>query len=68
MLTDFGCASQRPEDHIPRPRNAFILFRKHVVDAKLIPPEVEIRHQNISVVVSKMWAEVRDGAASAEVI
>jgi hypothetical protein len=29
------------------------------VDAKLIPPEVEIRHQNISVVVSKMWAEVR---------
>ena len=49
---------QRPEDHIPRPRNAFILFRKHVVDAKLIPPEVEIRHQNISVVVSKMWAEV----------
>jgi hypothetical protein len=60
-------ASQRPEDHIPRPRNAFILFRKHVVDAKLIPPEVEIRHQNISVVVSKMWAEVSEGAAKTEV-
>lgn len=29
-----------------------------MVDTKLIPPEVEIRHQNISVVVSKMWAEV----------
>lgn len=50
---------QRPQNHIPRPRNAFILFRKHVVDSKLIPPEVEIRHQNISVVVAKMWAEVR---------
>jgi hypothetical protein len=54
---------KRPEDHIPRPRNAFILFRKHVVDAKLIPPEVEIRHQNISVVVSKMWAEVSSMSA-----
>lgn len=30
-------ARKQTADHIPRPRNAFILFRKHVVDAKLIP-------------------------------
>jgi HMG box factor len=50
-------SSQLNADHIPRPRNAFILFRKHVVDAKLIPPSVEIRHQNVSVIVAKMWAD-----------
>ena len=50
-------ARKQKPNHIPRPRNAFILFRKHVVDAKLIPPSVEIRHQNVSVIVAKMWAE-----------
>ncbi|EIW68407.1 hypothetical protein TREMEDRAFT_63576 [Tremella mesenterica DSM 1558] len=43
--------------HIPRPRNAFILFRKHVVDSKLIPASVEMRHQNVSIITAKMWAE-----------
>ena len=50
-------ARKQKPNHIPRPRNAFILFRKHVVDAKLIPASVEIRHQNVSVIVAKMWAE-----------
>jgi len=50
-------AQQHPE-HIPRPRNAFILFRKHVVDSKLIPTSVEIRHQNVSIITAKMWSEV----------
>lgn len=48
---------QHPE-HIPRPRNAFILYRKHVVDSKLIPPSVEMRHQNVSIITAKMWSEV----------
>jgi len=48
---------QHPE-HIPRPRNAFILFRKHVVDSKLIPASVEMRHQNVSIITAKMWSEV----------
>lgn len=48
---------QHPE-HIPRPRNAFILYRKYVVDSKLIPPSVEMRHQNVSIITAKMWSEV----------
>lgn len=44
--------SQQPPGHIKRARNAFILFRKHVTDSGLIPPSVEQKHQNISVVVS----------------
>ena len=49
---------QQQPDHIPRPRNAFILFRKHVVDSKLIPPSVEMRHQNVSIITAKMWSVV----------
>ncbi|WVQ72004.1 hypothetical protein IAR50_001548 [Cryptococcus sp. DSM 104548] len=50
-------ARKQNADHIPRPRNAFILFRKHVVDAKLIPTSVEMRHQNVSIITAKMWSE-----------
>jgi hypothetical protein len=49
---------QTDPEHIPRPRNAFILFRKQVVDSKLIPTSVEMRHQNVSIITAKMWAEV----------
>ncbi|OCF40707.1 hypothetical protein I317_05479 [Kwoniella heveanensis CBS 569] len=50
-------ARKQNADHIPRPRNAFILFRKHVVDSKLIPASVEMRHQNVSIITAKMWSE-----------
>lgn len=29
-----------------------------MVDSKLIPTSVEIRHQNVSIITAKMWAEV----------
>lgn len=43
---------KRPPGHIPRPRNAFILFRSHYVAAQLIPGKVEVRidlrvHRNL---------------------
>ncbi|KAK4685918.1 hypothetical protein P7C73_g4215, partial [Tremellales sp. Uapishka_1] len=50
-------ARKQNPDHVPRPRNAFILFRKYVVDAKLIPASVEVRHQNVSIITAKMWSE-----------
>ncbi|WVQ95193.1 hypothetical protein IAU59_002287 [Kwoniella sp. CBS 9459] len=50
-------ARKQNADHIPRPRNAFILFRKHVVDSKLIPASVEMRHQNVSIITARMWSE-----------
>lgn len=28
------------------------------MDAKLIPPSVEMRHQNVSIITAKMWSEV----------
>ncbi|KAG9090215.1 hypothetical protein FS749_000740 [Ceratobasidium sp. UAMH 11750] len=39
---------RRPPGHIPRPRNAFILFRSHYVAAQLIPSKVENDHRHIS--------------------
>ncbi|KAK4685816.1 hypothetical protein P7C73_g4324, partial [Tremellales sp. Uapishka_1] len=50
-------ARKQPEGHVKRARNAFILFRKHITDSNLIPPSVEVKHQNISVVAAKMWRE-----------
>ncbi len=28
-----------------------------MVDAKLIPASVEMRHQNVSIITAKMWSE-----------
>ncbi|KAK8850518.1 hypothetical protein IAR55_004436 [Kwoniella newhampshirensis] len=50
-------ARKQPEGHIKRARNKFILFRKYITDSNLIPPSVEQKHQNISVVAAKMWKE-----------
>jgi len=46
----------RPEGHVPRPRNPFIMFRMDVVEKKLITSEN--KHQNISKVVADMWKAV----------
>ncbi|GAA6040778.1 hypothetical protein JCM8097_003296 [Rhodosporidiobolus ruineniae] len=42
--------------HIPRPRNAFILFRSHAVQTGLIPKTMGITdHKNISQIVGGVW-------------
>lgn len=42
--------------HIPRPRNAFILFRSHAVTSKMIPAHLGVvDHRNISQVVGALW-------------
>ncbi|TNY21715.1 high mobility group box domain-containing protein, partial [Rhodotorula diobovata] len=40
-------------NHVPRPRNAFILFRSHAVTAELIPRSMGIT--NISQVIGSVW-------------
>ncbi|KAF9072934.1 high mobility group box domain-containing protein, partial [Rhodocollybia butyracea] len=40
---------------IPRPRNAFILFRCDFVRQKKVPGHVEANHQNISRIVGSVW-------------
>ncbi|KAM0751909.1 hypothetical protein T439DRAFT_287989, partial [Meredithblackwellia eburnea MCA 4105] len=42
--------------HIPRPRNAFILFRSHAVSTNLIPRDLGVTdHKNISKIVGEVW-------------
>ena len=53
-------ARKQPEGHIPRPRNAFILFRCDYVRQKKIPTEVEKDHRNISRIVGQIWREMND--------
>lgn len=53
-------AKKQPAGHIPRPRNAFILFRCDFVRQKKIPEDVENDHRNISRIVGKIWREMTD--------
>ncbi|KAF9481487.1 hypothetical protein BDN70DRAFT_529605 [Pholiota conissans] len=51
-------ARRQPAGHIPRPRNAFILFRCDFVRQKKIPHAVEADHRNISRIVGRIWREM----------
>jgi len=53
-------ARKQPEGHIPRPRNAFILFRCDFVAQKKIPASVEPNHRNISRIVGRIWKAMSD--------
>ncbi|CAO1627082.1 unnamed protein product [Sympodiomycopsis kandeliae] len=53
-------AKKRKSNHVPRPRNAFILFRCHVVSKQLVPTTLEKDHRNISRIVSVMWNNLSD--------
>lgn len=48
-------AKRQPAGHIPRPRNAFILFRCDFVQQKKIPGHVESDHRNLSRIAGKIW-------------
>lgn len=51
---------KQPDGHIPRPRNAFILFRCDFVAQKKIPASVEPDHRNISRIVGRIWKAMSD--------
>lgn len=51
-------AKRQPVGHVPRPRNAFILFRCDFVAAKLIPSNVENDHRNISRIAGAVWKKL----------
>ncbi|TFY83493.1 hypothetical protein EWM64_g514 [Hericium alpestre] len=48
-------ARRQPTGHIPRPRNAFILFRCDFVAQKKVPASVEHDHRNISRIAGRIW-------------
>ncbi|KAF5391724.1 hypothetical protein D9757_001771 [Collybiopsis confluens] len=51
-------ARRQPAGHIPRPRNAFILFRCDFVRQKKVPDHVEANHRNISRIVGTVWTNM----------
>jgi len=51
---------KQPPGHVPRPRNAFIIFRCDFVHQKKLPESVEHDHRNISRIVGKIWREMSD--------
>lgn len=53
-------ARKQPRGHVPRPRNAFILFRCDFVRQKKVPKDVENDHRNISRIVGRIWREMSD--------
>ncbi|KAK7435706.1 hypothetical protein VKT23_019538 [Stygiomarasmius scandens] len=48
-------AKRKPAGHIPRPKNAFILFRCDLVRQKRIPAELQADHKDISRIAGMMW-------------
>ena len=46
-----GHSKKKPDDHIPRPPNAFILFRAEFVKNRHIPDTIETQHSGLSKIV-----------------
>ncbi|KAF8647084.1 hypothetical protein AX16_006918 [Volvariella volvacea WC 439] len=53
-------ARKQPAGHVPRPRNAFILFRCDFVRQGKVPADVESDHRNISRIAGRIWREMSD--------
>ncbi|CAG7848841.1 SubName: Full=Uncharacterized protein {ECO:0000313/EMBL:CCA68105.1} [Serendipita indica DSM 11827] len=53
---------RRPMNHVPRPRNAFILFRSHFYAMNVLPSELDFckDHRQISRIVSIIWAKLTE--------
>ncbi|KAI0824748.1 hypothetical protein BC628DRAFT_1419855 [Trametes gibbosa] len=50
-----GTPDPSKRKRIPRPPNAFMLYRSHLLQTRQIPPGVEHRQQNISRVAGESW-------------
>ncbi|KAJ7642300.1 hypothetical protein B0H17DRAFT_1148832 [Mycena rosella] len=48
----------RPANHIPRPRNAFMIFRSEFLAKQKISKSVEVDHRHISRIVGILWNEL----------
>lgn len=48
-------AKKRPENHIPRPPNAFILFRSSFIKQQHVSSEVETNHSTLSKIIGLTW-------------
>ena len=48
-------AKKKPENHIPRPPNAFILFRSSFIKSQHVSTEVETNHSTLSKIIGLTW-------------
>ncbi|KAI0338069.1 hypothetical protein BDW22DRAFT_1423288 [Trametopsis cervina] len=48
-------AKKKDESYIPRPPNAFILFRSSFIKAQHIPEKIEGNHSHLSKIIGKYW-------------
>ncbi|KAI0628630.1 hypothetical protein C8Q77DRAFT_1220797 [Trametes polyzona] len=48
-------AKKKPENHIPRPPNAFILFRSAFIKHQHVSSEVETNHSTLSKIIGLTW-------------
>lgn len=58
VTTTESCRRLRSGNHIPRPRNAFILFRTEFWTHKKITKAVEHDHRHISRIIGYCWKEL----------
>ncbi|KAF8651835.1 hypothetical protein AX16_004635 [Volvariella volvacea WC 439] len=50
-----GHSKKKPENHIPRPPNAFILFRSSFIKSQHVSNEVETNHSTLSKIIGLTW-------------
>ncbi|KAF6757026.1 hypothetical protein DFP72DRAFT_892953 [Ephemerocybe angulata] len=53
-------SKKKPENHIPRPPNAFILFRSSFIKQQHVSQEVETNHSTLSKIIGLTWKNLSD--------
>ncbi|KAL0065958.1 hypothetical protein AAF712_007085 [Marasmius tenuissimus] len=53
-------SKKKPENHIPRPPNAFILFRSSFIKSQHVSTEVETNHSTLSKIIGLTWQNLPD--------
>lgn len=48
-------SKKKPDDHIPRPPNAFILFRSAFIKGRHVSTDVETNHSTLSKIIGMTW-------------
>lgn len=51
---------KKPVNHIPRPPNAFILFRSMFIKSRHVSTEVETNHSTLSKIIGMTWQNLPD--------
>ncbi|KAJ7776613.1 hypothetical protein DFH07DRAFT_798743 [Mycena maculata] len=68
-ISPYPCASplrrsvhtqKKSETHIPRPPNAFILFRSSLIKSQRVSTEVETNHSTLSKIIGMTWKNLTD--------